>query len=301
MAAVLIFHVREARRKAMRAAVLEATRLLGDLEPRVLSGGPLGDRPGIFWLELPEEHVETARGRLARLGYTDAVDMPDFDASGKRTGKGNYAGKWKGRSFVLSSLYEEDAAALRERAPDRRPFVLPAADGTLRAVYGYRGDSGPLSRRGLPVVDAKLLVNLVEPLTRGASLFDPFAGAGGIVLESVERGLITFSADIDPMLRHGLRHLGARHVVADARHLPFPAATFDAVATEPPYTPEALDTVIAALGEIHRVLVPGGRCALMVAASQAGALRSAAETLGISPGLDLPVDRKGLPVVVIAW
>jgi len=41
--AILIFRVRRARQKAMKAAVAEALSLLAEFQPVLLAGGPLGD------------------------------------------------------------------------------------------------------------------------------------------------------------------------------------------------------------------------------------------------------------------
>jgi len=167
-------------------------------------------------------------------------------------------------------------------------------------VTGYRGDSGPLSRRGLPVCDARLLVNLVT-CADGAIFLDPFAGVGGLVLEAVASGCRAFSCDLDPALRHGLSALGARHSVANACALPFGPATVDAIAAEPPYGAQAEAAVIESLAEMHRVLKRGGRLALMCAARQAEELRHKASALGLRVFLDSPVNRKGTDCAVLAW
>jgi demethylmenaquinone methyltransferase/2-methoxy-6-polyprenyl-1,4-benzoquinol methylase len=153
------------------------------------------------------------------------------------------------------------------------------------------------------VYDARMLVNLAAP-RQGEVFLDPFAGIGGIVREAAAGGCgITLSTDIDPALRHGLRAMsGNRHAVADASRLPFGNATVDAVATEPPYHAEATAAVHGALREMRRVLRPGGRLAVLCAASQADGLRAEAAAAGGLEGfLDAPVNRKGLDVVVLAW
>jgi len=292
---LLIFHLRPARRRALSTAKAEALCLLRDLGAAVAPGGPLSDRGGVFWLTLLVEALKRARGRLPRLGYSYAVDLVEDapDAAAREIVR------WRGRAYRLVRLHEEDASELREAAADRREFALETG-GEVRLVRGYRGDSGPLSRRGLPVIDARMLVNLVFT-GDGAMLLDPFAGAGGVVLEALASGYRAISCDVDPALRYGLRGLAAQHLVADARRLPFADASIDAIATEPPHEQEATEAVLGALAEMARVLRPGGRIALLCADSQAGALRAQAASRGLTAFHEAPIDRKGTPCAVLAW
>ncbi len=298
---LLIFSLREARRKALTAARTEALCLLRDLNPAAPDRGPFTERGGVFWIALPPDALDRAAARLPRLGYTRAVDLPEDIAhiAVRRNSRAERV-RWRKREYQLTRLYGEDTQALRERAPDRRTFVFEDAEGDVRAVTGYRGDSGPLSRRGLPVHDARLLVNLVT-CAPGAALLDPFAGVGGIVLEAAASGYRVLSCDLDPALRHGLSALGARHSVANARALPFDSETVDAMPTEPPYDAQAETAVIESLAEMHRVLKPGGRLALMCAAWQAEGLRQKASTLSLRNFLDSPINRKGTDCAVLAW
>jgi hypothetical protein len=168
-------------------------------------------------------------------------------------------------------------------------------------VRGYRGGGDPLGRRGLPVCDARLLVNLVAPAGPGL-LLDPFAGVGGVALAARAAGWATVTGDLDPALRHGLGRLGGgAHLVADARRPPLRAGCADAVATEPPYDRGVGPLAEQALAGAHRLLRPGGATAWLCAAWQAPGLRAAAGRLGLRPVLDCPVDRKGLEVVALAW
>jgi hypothetical protein len=288
-----VVHQRAARRRARAAAVAEALALLHDLAPSAPAGGPLSDRSGVFWVQLPGRHLAAATARLPRLGYSIAVDLLAAEGRGP-------AVRWRGRGWRLVRLHTEDAAAVRERAPDRREFLFEAGDGRLRAVRGYRGDADPLGRRGLPVCDARLLVNLVAAAGPGR-LLDPFAGVGGVALEARAAGWTVLTADRDPLLRHGLGRLGGAHLVADARRLPLAAGTLDALATEPPYARQVGALAGLALAETHRVLRPGGATAWLCAAWQAPGLRAAAAALGLQVVLDTPVDRKGLAVVALAW
>lgn len=302
---LLIFYLWPARRKARAVALAEALSLLRDLQARASDKGPLSEQGGLFWILLPSEKLELARLRLSRLGYTAAVDWIEpisapVDHSKRRSSIPTDVLQWHHRWYRRHRLFEEDPQAIREGAPDQRTFLLETADGGVRPVTGYRGSGGNLNRRGLSVPDARLLVNLVaaEP---GSLFLDPFAGAGGLVIEALASGYEVMSADVDPILQHGLAHLGAQHLVADARHLPFPDETFDAIATEPPYHSEATSLVAEALCEIYRVLKKGRRLAMLCAASQADVLRQQAASLGLHVVLDEAIDRKGLDVVVLVW
>jgi SAM-dependent methyltransferase len=293
---VLVFHLRPSRHRARAAAVAEALALLHDLEPAAPAGGPLSERGGVFWVELPERHLAAAAARLPHLGYSTAVDL----LVGAGPAGGTAAVRWRGHRWRLERLHTEDPAGHRERAPDRRGFLVEAGDGRVREVRGYRGDGAPLGRRGLPVCDARLLVNLVAPAGPGR-LLDPFAGVGGVALAARAAGWTTVTADLDPGLRHGLGRIGPAHLVADARALPLRSGSLDAAATEPPYDREVGPLAAQALEELHRLLRPGGAAAVLCAAWQAAGLRAAAAGLGWEVALDCPVDRKGLEVVALAW
>jgi SAM-dependent methyltransferase len=307
--AVLIFHLWNARRKAKRVAQVEAVNLLRGLDPQVLPGGPLSERGGVFWIAIPERAISQAIPRLTRLGYTHAVDRvveitENLPANPKRAASQGDLIRWNRRYHELVRLYAADKRAMRQRAPDRRVFMLKLADGDIHPVRGYRGDGQALSRRGLPPYDARMLVNLVTPdIERVRAMFlDPFAGIGGIVLEALAGDYTcVLSADNDAFLMHGLAYIGVRHCVADARRLPFADATVDAIATEPPYDEVAEAIVKTALAEMVRVLEEGARLAVFCAAWQAEGLRDIAGALPITPYLDSPVDRKGTDCVVLAW
>jgi hypothetical protein len=290
--ALLVLHQRASRRRARAAAVAEALALLSDLGPSAPAGGPGGDRGGLLWVELPERHLEAAVARLPRLGYSTAVDLVEPAPAAR--------GRARDLGWRLVRLHTEDPAGHREQAPDRREFLVEGGDGHLRPVRGYRGDGQALGRRGLPVCDARLLVNLVAPAGPGL-LVDPFAGVGGVALAARAAGWTAVTADRDPALRHGLARLGAGHLVADARRLPLAPGSVDAVATEPPYDPTVGPLAAEALAEAARLLRPGGATAWLCAAWQADGLRDAGAALGLAAALDTPVDRKGTPVVALAW
>ena len=302
---LLIFWIRAARRKARNAAVVEVLRLLRDLEVTALPGGPFGDQKGVFWVLIPSSALEPARTRLHRLGYSSAVDAlvppgEGWPSASARRGVGGTV-RWRGQDWDAVRIHQEDEDLHRSLAPDRRAFLIEKQPGVIEAVHGYRGSGGLLSRRGLPVCDARLLVNLVNVPEPGARFLDPFAGVGGLLIEARKAGFHVVSVDVDPILQHGLGALADEHQVSDARSLPFPDASFDALATEPPYHASATESVLESLGELDRVLRPGRSIAMLVAAHQAEALRLRAAGLRLVPFFDAPIDRKGTDVVLLAW
>lgn len=296
--ATLVLRLRPSRRKAREAAVAEVLALLRGLDARA-SSGPLSEVSGVAWVALPEANLKSAIRRLRPLGYTGSIDLvaPLENVSPRDRLQTT---RWKGREFALVRLYEESDEVLRTNAPDRRTFLLECGDGVVRAIAGYRGGRGALEHRALPVADARLLVNLVAPL-RSGRLLDPFAGAGGVILEANSRGFATVSLDRDPALRFGLKGISAQHIVGDASALPFATRTFDAVATEPPYHSSALDTIVAAISEVARVIRPGGRIAFLVASKQTAAIRAVGERAGLTLELEAAINRKGVAVTCICW
>jgi SAM-dependent methyltransferase len=293
--AVLICHLRPARRKARLLAQGEALALLETFAARPLDGGPLSESGGVFWVEIDAGDIEPARLRLPLLGYTTGVQtlVPVLGRQGADL-------RWRGVDYTLETLYEEDPALAREAAPDRRPF-LGRVSGELRQIKGYRGDGSALSRRVLPAYDARMLANLAVGGGRGSAL-DPFAGVGGILLALARPGVALVSVDIDPWLGHGLARLSCgRHQTADARHLPFGDGSVAAIATEPLFDPEADEAVVASIAELARVLAPGGRLALICAARQSSMLGAAAGAGGLVAVLRSALDRKGTECGVFLW
>jgi hypothetical protein len=294
---LLVFRQPNARRKATHVAPEEALQLLRHLGARVEIRGPFGTQTGLFYLALPANSLNGARSLLSHLGYTESVQRVVMVGEKPRQRNAEVL-RWKGKYYSLETVYEANKEQLREMAPDRREFVLPSKDGGVRRVVGYRGDSGSLSRRGLAVADCRMLVNLVYSPT-AVRFLDPFGGAGGIVTEAIAHGLETFSVDLDPKVMYGLRFIGARHTVADARSLPFGNERFDAIAGEPPYEETALGAVRDALTEIDRVLKVESRVALLLSPSQLEPIAERARHINWSIELAEPIDRKGLRVHVL--
>ena len=292
--AVLVLHLRRSRLKSREAAVAEVVACIRDLDAHSLPGGPLSETSGIAWVGCRSVPTAEIADRLRSLGYTRKVDVV-LPASGERTNERLQSFHRRGRDVMLKPIYHEEDEHLQLAAPDRRSFLLECGDQVVRRIEGYRGGRGPLEHRALPVSDARLLINLVSD-SKGCILLDPFAGAGGLVIAARMAGWTTMSVDADPAVRFGLTELADEHVVADATRLPFHDSCVDAVATEPPYDESAMSEVIASIGELSRVLRPGGRASMLVSRQQASAIREAALTWRLDLELDVPIDRKGLEV-----
>lgn len=293
--ALLVCTLRPARQSAKVPAIVEALTLLRDFGAQALRSGPAPDSGSFFWLALPLKHLDAAKNLLLRLGYTSAVVQA--------VAGGNV--RWRGVSYGFKPLYREDADALREQAPDRRDFLLRNAAGELVSVKGYRGDGQLFSKRGLPVYDARLLVNLAG-VRADDRMLDPFGGIGGVLLAGRAAGARVVSTDNDPFVADGLAALATLHLQADAHRLPFAAASFDAIATEPPYDDDPLNPLAAGavqetLDGMVRVLKPSGRLAILAAGWQTPLLRDAAAGLPLHTLLESPVNRKGLDVFVFVW
>lgn len=300
MSAQLVCHVRTGRKKAIEAAAMEMLCLLRDLSPERCRGGPFASQGGVFWIQIAEASLDEAMHRFSRLGYTRAIDRLELITRSQL--KKTRSVRWRKHYYRVVRVYEEDSSLLRAQAPDRREFVILGSDGRARAVRGYRGDGTRSGRRGLPVCDARLVTNLARPdRPRATRFLDPFGGAGGIALEALACGFSVFTADIDPVVSPGLKQLGACHQVVDARRLPFPDSSFHAIATEPPYHEGLGDLVVEALGEMKRVLAPGGRMVVFCADWQSDLLRSRAEALGLCRFFESPINRKGTACTVLAW
>ena len=109
------------------------------------------------------------------------------------------------------------------------------------------------------------------------------------------------SCDQDTAVRHGLSAIGSLHCVANACQLPFGTNTISAIATEPPYHPQADTAVNGSLMELQRVLIEGGRMSMLCASRQAETLQKKSASLGLVPTLDSPINRKGVDCTVLAW
>jgi 23S rRNA G2445 N2-methylase RlmL len=149
---------------------------------------------------------------------------------------------------------------------------LRLSDKTMRHRW-YKEEHRPASLR--PVV-AAAMVRLVEPRSE-EWLLDPTCGAGTILAERLltNRHALIVGGDTDAGALYAsatnLRRLGDANLVRwDARRLPLKEQSIACVACNPPFgkqlgEPEDIRPLYADLvAELHRVLKPGGRVALLV-------------------------------------
>jgi len=175
---------------------------------------------------------------------------------GFREGRGKtaYIIKWLSRPLVYLPLLELRRDRFKPRSPERRIYFISSS---------------------LNPPTALLLVN--ASLSRNSeNLLDPFAGAGGVLIEAALRGLYVVGVELDYRhIRGALRNIKQYElsslvdlVLADSTRAPFRRRSFDAIATDPPYGRyasthgEKVETIYNALKSIAaNALRRGGRCA----------------------------------------
>lgn len=315
---IYVCRVRTSRNKALLCAVFELLSLLAQCDPIPLLVGPLADQKGVYRISVAKRFREKIKGLLNQSGYTshvyrvaeldevtDTNELPDTNEL-TDTDAPNVT-RWRKKEYALLPVYSEEQHFLRDRAPDKRMFLLQKSDGEITPVLGYRGDGNQGSRRGLPPEDARMMVNVAKHRESPQShkfLVDPFAGVGGIVFEATSTNSIVFSGDIDPKLQYGLSHMtDQRHANLDALHLPFRGNIFSAVVSELPFNRSFLNkqNSYQLARELSRVVVDQGRIVLMTSIEQANLLKTHFSNLDIQLKFESYINRKGTDVYVCVW
>lgn len=137
--------------------------------------------------------------------------------------------------------------------------------------------------------DRELLAGFASNLRPGAAVLDVGTGAGGHIGRFLaDRGLVVTGIDVSPGSIEVARRLNPTmsFVVADFRSLPIPEASVDAVVGFYCYIYGTDEEIVQALGEVRRVLRPGGR--LLVATH--GAIDDRPRIEAFSDFNGIPVD-----------
>ncbi|MEM1545901.1 MAG: THUMP domain-containing protein [Candidatus Methanomethylicia archaeon] len=154
--------------------------------------------------------LEVLIGNIIRERSSGSVNLSSPDI--------RFYGVLTGEKFIFGTVISQiKRSKFNERKPRKRPFFHP---GTIEPLF------------------ARLLVNLSE-VPSGEILFDPFCGAGGILIEAGLINCRVIGSDIDPAMVMGaainLKYYNIDYdlVVADARFLPFRNIKY--ISTDPPY------------------------------------------------------------------
>lgn len=170
--------------------------------------------------------------------------------------------------FYTADPFGNRIEVLSPRASsDQDDTTGTAIKDRVRAAYSAAAAayvSSPLHAHGS---DLERLLELVAPQP-GERALDLSTGGGHVALALARRGAVVTAVDLTPaMLAAARAHLRAEgvetvgYVVGDAEHLPFLDATFDLVTIR--IAAHHYASVPAALREVARVLVPGGRLGLI--------------------------------------
>jgi 23S rRNA G2445 N2-methylase RlmL len=193
---------------------------------------------------------------------------------------------------------------------------LRLSDRTMRHRK-YKLEHIPASLR--PTV-AAAMIRPAKPQP-GEVFLDPMCGAGTILAELADsrrqslshqnaNPLIMLGGDFDSKAlrsaRSNLARFGDLPLIRwDAAHLPIGDETVDGIISNPPFgiqlkRPEGIRTFYRRLvGELHRVLSPGGRAVLLV--SEFPALKEAAGEVGWSLDRQLKIRVLGQSAILAAW
>ncbi len=170
-----------------------------------------------------------------------SLDAPETEYRAIITGTKCYFGR------VILHI---DRGSYQYRNPMRRPFFHPGV---------------------MMPITARTLVNLSQA-EAGDTIYDPFCGTGGVLLEAKLCGMEIIGSDMDPMMIEGCRKnlSDADLFLADATKLPLCDNSIDSVVTDLPYghsvciMAESMDQLyMDSLREIRRIVKPGGRCVIV--------------------------------------
>jgi len=216
------------------------------------------------------------------LAYTEAILSQHIEPYSGQTITPIERGRWhigwvrQGNNQIhQEEVFVQNISQRRQESPDQQTFPI-FKNGQLITAKGYH------TRRALSAMDARFLFNIAQQQPN-ARILDPFAGFGGIIREAHRRNITIIASDIDPTLSMGLHNLAPQtYTLADARSLPHPSHTFDAIITEPPFHPKYQHAAYDALPELIRVLKPNGKLILLIAQNMCATIQSQCDQLRLN-------------------
>ena len=254
-----------------------------------------------MWITLNLSATEIQQ-HAQNLAYTEAILSQNIEPYRGKTITPIERGRWHtgwvrqgNKQIYQKEVFVQNISQRRQESPDQQTFPI-YKNGKWITAKGYH------TRRALSAMDARFLFNIAQ-LQPNARILDPFAGFGGIIREAHRRNITIFVSDIDPILSMGLHNLAPQtYTLADARSLPHPSHTFDAIITEPPFHPKYQSAIDNALLELMRVLIPHGKLILLIAQNMCATIQSQCDqsNLNLTHIATIPRDH-GLrcPVLVI--
>ncbi len=265
---ILLFEVRKSRLKSLQLAIMEAYCLLKKFNPIVIKNPPLSDVKGIFALAFHKIDIQTLREKFDKLGYSFKVLLVSFCNKEVADNKLDFDSlySWKGKTFQVSIVFEQDVNWFLAEAPDRREFAILDTEGKIKKLMGYRGNGKDLGRRALPVEDCRMMVNLAM-LEKNDVLLDPFAGGGGIIYQAYKTTTKIISNDIDPILKPGLEMYGAKHYIGKASDLVLDEPV-NALVTEVPFFDNSTNIVIQSIIYLAQFLTDNAKIIIMTSNNQ---------------------------------
>lgn len=301
---ILIGSLRNSRIRCKQLAIVEMYSVLEALGGIFITNCPLAGIKGKIAFIMPSKKLAALPIMLRTVGYCDTFYILSFDGIDENKAvpfDNQIVFSWKRHNFWVGEFFAQDPAVYQAQSSHNRPFRI-FSNGAVKDISGYRGDGSALGRRALPAEDCRCMLHLSFPLER-FRLLDPFAGSGGIIYAASVAGLFLelYSADIDDTLSPGLEMYGARHFCGDSAQLDFGGALFDAVISETPFAPDAMNTVLSVLSNVARHLKSSGRITLMCARYQSQSIRAHLKALGFHEYLFYSIDRKGTEVDIIAY
>lgn len=301
---LLVCRLRSSRNKAKHLAILEMATVLEPVDGIFIFNGPLGDVRGLISFFVKPGSDSGLIERLKTVGYCNRFYKLDFtlqhpDVTDEIKSINKY--RWKGYEFNVVRFFHQCKIKYQEQSVSNREFAIYQGGNSIKYVTGYRGDGSEAGRRGLPIEDTRMMVNLACPHSIN-SLLDQFAGSGGIIYtaKTIRQSLFTISADIDRVVEPGLKMYSDLHYTCDARQINLKSNMVDAVVAEIPFSPRYTQIAIDAFLHILPSISQHGKLVCMCHTNQTEPIKQALKHQ-LYLLLDADINRKGTPVSLLVW